>query len=280
MQTQKIQRKMVGLIPAAGKAERISPVPCSKEIYPVGFDRLRQNKNWRIKVVSEYLIESMYSAKVSEIYIILRKGKWDIPQYLGSGKWMNLNFAYLIMDLPFGVPFTLDQAFNFVKDAVVVFGFPDIIFKPKDAFIQLLNKASAGRADIVLGLFRAPRPYKMQHLVDFDSSGQVNGFQIRPSQTVLQYTWVIAVWNSKFTLFLHEYVSNKAKKMQKGGAARKSAMVEEVSMTHAFQIALKKGLAIDSVLFEKGSFVDIGSAENLTKACPNFTEFAEFEETK
>lgn len=30
---------MVGLIPAAGNATRLQPLPCSKEIFPVGFHR-------------------------------------------------------------------------------------------------------------------------------------------------------------------------------------------------------------------------------------------------
>jgi len=141
MQATRIQQKIVGLIPAAGRAERISPLPCSKEIYPIGFHRFHQNEDLRIKVVSEFLIESMHLSKVAKIYIILRKGKWDIPQYLGSGKWMDMNFAYLVIDLPFGVPFTLDQAYNFVKEAVIVFGFPDIVFESEDAFIKMYNNS-------------------------------------------------------------------------------------------------------------------------------------------
>jgi glucose-1-phosphate thymidylyltransferase len=278
MQTKSILQRVVGLIPAAGKAERISPLPCSKEIYPVGFHSCHQNEDLRIKVVSEYILESMHSAKVAEVYIILRKGKWDIPQYLGSGKWMDINFAYLIMDLPFGVPFTLDQAYNFVKNDIVVFGFPDIIFKPNDAFIKLLNKNALNRADIVLGLFHAPPPYKMQHMVDFDSRGKIHGFQIKPFQTALQYTWVIAVWNSKFTRFLHEYVLSEAKNFWEGGAKTNGSIVDEVSMTHAFQAALQRGLEIDSVIFEKGYFLDIGSPKNLMKAGQNFSKFADFEE--
>ena len=30
---------VVGLVPAAGRAKRIAPLPCSKEIFPVGFRR-------------------------------------------------------------------------------------------------------------------------------------------------------------------------------------------------------------------------------------------------
>lgn len=32
-------QNMIGLIPAAGKAKRLQPLPCSKEIFPVGFHR-------------------------------------------------------------------------------------------------------------------------------------------------------------------------------------------------------------------------------------------------
>jgi glucose-1-phosphate thymidylyltransferase len=276
MRAKRIQQKIVGLIPAAGKAARLSPLPCSKEIYPVGFDNSSEKKIIRPKAVSQYLIESMRLVHISEVYIIIRKGKWDIPQYLGSGKWMDMDFAYLIMDLPFGVPFTLDQAYHFVKNDIVVFGFPDIIFRPKNAFNQLLDKGYSSHADVVLGLFRAPQPHKMQHMVDFDSSGQVCGFQINPSQTSLHYTWIIAVWHPKFTRFLHEYVSSKAKIFRKDGALKKDSMDEEIFMTQAFEVALQKGLKIDAVPFNEGSFLDIGSPENLERTAQGFPELADF----
>ena len=280
MEAKRIERKIVGLIPAAGKAERISPLPCSKEIYPVGFDNSSENKILRPKAISQYLIESMQQVYISEVYIIIRKGKWDIPQYLGNGKWMDMDFAYLIMDLPFGVPFTLDQAYNFVKDDIVVFGFPDIIFRPQDAFNPLLDKGFSSSADVVLGLFRAPQPYELQHMVDFDSSGRVSGFQINPSQTALRYTWVIAVWKPKFTRFLHEYVSSITRTFRKGDTLNTDSMIEEISMTRVFEAALHKGLVIDSISFKEGFFLDIGSPENLERTAQRFTELADFEDNK
>ena len=280
MEAKRIERKIVGLIPAAGKAERISPLPCSKEIYPVGFDNSSENKILRPKAISQYLIESMQQVYISEVYIIIRKGKWDIPQYLGNGKWMDMDFAYLIMDLPFGVPFTLDQAYNFVKDDIVAFGFPDIIFRPQDAFNPLLDKGFSSSADVVLGLFRAPQPYELQHMVDFDSSGRVSGFQINPSQTALRYTWVIAVWKPKFTRFLHEYVSSITRTFRKGDTLNTDSMIEEISMTRVFEAALHKGLVIDSISFKEGFFLDIGSPENLERTAQRFTELADFEDNK
>ena len=71
------------------------------------------------KVAGHYLLESMKLADISKVYIVLRKGKWDIPAYFGSGKMIDLCIASLMMDLPFGVPYTLDQAFCFIQDAIV-----------------------------------------------------------------------------------------------------------------------------------------------------------------
>jgi dTDP-glucose pyrophosphorylase len=68
--------------------------------------------------------------------------------------------------------------------------------------------------------------------------------------------------------------------IKKGNATRKSSMAEEVSMTQVFQVALQRGLKIDTVTFEEGSFMDIGSPENLKKAAQSSAEFAYIEENK
>jgi glucose-1-phosphate thymidylyltransferase len=264
--------KIVGLIPAAGIAERISPLPCSKEIYPVEFDNSPENEILRPKVVSQYLIEGMQQVDVTKVYVIIRKGKWDILNYLGSGNWMDMNLAYLIMDLPFGVPFTLDQAYHFVKDEIVVFGFPDIIFKPGDAFTHLLEKQILKNSDIVIGLFRAPQPYNTQHMVKIDSGGHVCDFEIEPSQTTLNNTWIIAVWSKTFTQFLHEYVAIESKRLHKNSGKKVDSISKEVSMTQVFAAALQKGLKIDSVTFEEGSFLDIGSADNLKRISQKYSK--------
>jgi glucose-1-phosphate thymidylyltransferase len=177
------------------------------------------------------------------------------------------------MDLPFGVPFSIDQAYNFVKDDIVFFGFPDIIFRPHDAFIQLLEKQYSKRADVVLGLFLAPQPYKKAHMVKIDHEGQVGGFEIEPSQTTLKYTWIIAVWSKKFTHFLHEYVSIESALIKKRNTLKKDSSAKEILMTQAFDAALKQGLIIDSVTFEDGSFLDIGSPGNLQSISQNISKF-------
>jgi glucose-1-phosphate thymidylyltransferase len=73
---------------------------------------------------------------------------------------LNMNMGYLIISLPFGAAYTLDQAYPFVQDAVVAMGFPDILFQPDDAFVRLLARLEASNADVVLGLFPTEEPQK------------------------------------------------------------------------------------------------------------------------
>jgi glucose-1-phosphate thymidylyltransferase len=198
-----INREVIGLIPAAGDAKRIAPLPCSKELYPIGFEIEKELNLQRPKSVCQYLIEKMHYVGVEKIYFILRKGKWDIPSYLGDGSRFRMNFAYLIMGLPFGVPYTLDQAFPFIKENIVVLGFPDIMFESKNSFQKLIGKIESCNYDIVLGLFPSDRPERAD-LVGFDKKGKARKIVRGKKHTRLRYTWGIAAWTPVFTNYLHE----------------------------------------------------------------------------
>ena len=60
-----LENDFVAVIPAAGRGTRISPSPCSKEIYPVGWQTINGKK--KPKVISQYLLESLRSAGISEV---------------------------------------------------------------------------------------------------------------------------------------------------------------------------------------------------------------------
>jgi glucose-1-phosphate thymidylyltransferase len=258
-------QEIIGLLPAGGQATRISPLPCSKELYPVGFRAIGDQQEIRPKVVCHYLLEKYKLAGASKTYIILRSGKWDIPAYLGDGALVGMDLAYLMMRLPFGAPYTLDQAYSFVRDAVIVFGFPDIIFEPEDAFTQLLNQQAATGADIVLGLFLADQPHKMD-MVALDEQGRPRQIVIKPRQTELRYTWIIAVWTPVFTHFMHEYLAAA----QAAGASAKindpAARPPELFVGDVIQAAIEAGLKVEKVFFPAGHYIDIGTPDNLAKA--------------
>ena len=253
------KKEIVGLVPAGGRADRISPIPCSKELFPVGFHSPGSHLGLRPKTVAHYLLEKMRLAGAQKAFFILRHGKWDIPAYFGDGKLAGIPMAYLMMDLPHGVPFTLDQAYSFIGDATVVFGFPDILFQPADAFVQLLNRREETNADVVLGLFPVSQPEKMD-MVDLDRHGRVIGISIKPSRTHLRYTWIIAVWGGLFTDFLHGFVTaHKEKGKWEDGRP-------EVFLGDVIHEAVQKGLLVEKVIFDQGSYLDIGTPEDLAEA--------------
>jgi glucose-1-phosphate thymidylyltransferase len=259
------QHELVGVVPAAGTASRLGPLPCSKELLPVWFHKERRGSQLNPKAVGHYLLERMQSVNVSKVFIILRKGKWDIPTYFGDGRILDMHIAYLLMDLPFGVPFTIDQAYPFIKNATVVFGFPDILFKPKDAYEQLLDKQQYSRADLVLGLFPAKNSEKVD-MVELDDEGFVHGIQIKPSQTSLKYTWILAVWTSVFTHFMHEFVINHLKKANSEKDMANRIDRQEIFVGDVIQAAIDNNLNLNSLVFTKGSFIDIGTPDDLARA--------------
>lgn len=263
-------KEVIGLIPAAGLAARISPLPCSKEIFPVGFKKDDLHILKRPKAICEYLLEPMRKSGVRKAYISFRNGKWDIPAYLGSGGLFDMQLAYIITELPFGVPYTLDSAFPFIQGKKVVFGFPDTIFQPDDAFVQLIEKQRLSDADIVLGLFPASNPKKVDMVV-LDDDKKIRQLRIKPSKTDLTYTWIIAVWEWTFTDFLHDFVTKhheELTKKNKGSGLNGSA---EIHLGDVIQAALNSKLNVENVIFENGSFIDIGTIEDMVRATRNLS---------
>lgn len=253
-------REVIGLIPAGGVGERLSPLPCSKEIYPIGFRECHVEFEKRPKVACHYLLEKMRLAGIGQAYIIIRKGKWDIPSYLGDGKIADMHLAYLMMDAPYGPPYTLDQAFPFVKDDLVAFGFPDILFEGENAFGKLLSHQNKSDADLVLGLFPADRPEKVD-MVDIEPNCRVRAIVIQPYDTQLRYSWDIAVWTPVFTEFLHLYLATQ----------NASAMSQpELSVGMTIQAAIREGLRVEGVPVSDEPCLDIGTPEGLANAIARF----------
>ena len=259
-------RQIIGLLPAGGQATRISPLPLSKELYPVGFHYISNKLNLRPKVVCHYLLEKMQLAGIDKAYFILRSGKWDIPAYFGDGTMLSMSLGYLILGLPYGVPFTLDQAYPFVQDAVVALGFPDILFQPEDAFVKILARLETSNADVVLGLFPTDQPHKAG-MVDFDASGKVHLIIEKPHESDLRYMWAIAVWTPAFTQFLHEYLLTLK-------ANSDLSQVPELPIGNVIQAAISQGFHVEAEAFPDGTYLDIGTPDDLVRAVQEFAALA------
>lgn len=256
------QPELIGIIPAAGKASRISPIPCSKELVPIGFGEFGDGRP-RPKVVSHYLLEKYKLASVSKVYFILRNGKWDIPAYYADGSMLDMHFAYLLMNMPYGVPYTIDQAYPFVRDAKIMMGFPDMLFGPDDAFSLADATLVEKNADIVIGLYspRDERQVAKCDMVQWDSkSGRIERIVIKPESTDLDLIWIFAVWTPVFTEFMHNYLQVARKERRRTHSAR------EVHLGHAVQEAIDAGLNVCGHAFPDHQFIDIGTPDELAEA--------------
>jgi glucose-1-phosphate thymidylyltransferase len=205
---------------------------------------------------------------VTKTYIVLRPGKWDIPAYLGDGEMLNMHLAYLMMHLPFGAPYTIDQAYPFVRDALVAFGFPDIIFKPDNAFVKLMERQTETNADIVLGVFPVNKPQKWD-MVDIHDDGRIEQVLIKPIKTDLQYTWIIAVWTPAFTHFMHKYLSTLQEVREQANTGSNVSEQRELYVGDVIQAAIDNNLQVEGVIFPDSTCLDIGTTEDLVKAVYN-----------
>ena len=240
---------VVGLVPAAGRALRLGPLPCSKELLPIGFRETPQGPVAR--VVCEELLERFAAAGIGRAYLVIDAGKTDIPRHLGGGPAGGPALAYLTVSGSRSVPETLDRAFPFVAGARVALGFPDILFTPPDAFALLLARQEATGADLVLGLFPAPRPWTTD-MVDCSPDGRVLRIEVRPAATSLSRNWLIAVWGPRFTAFLHAALQDAA-----------PAGTRELQLGELMAAALAAGLEVQGVDVPNGSYRDVGTPGDL-----------------
>lgn len=247
---------IVGVVPMAGHATRLPGLVCSKEILPVGPSPGAGDASGRQRMVCEYLLEKMRAAGVSRVYVILRDGKWDIPACLGDGSRTGLRLAYLMMGLPYGTPYSVDQATPFVQDAIVTFGFPDMILGPGDIFGKLLDYQGSYHADVVLGLFPVDRPEKVD-MVDVSASGKVRQIIIKPQTTDLHISWGAAVWTPVFTRFMHEFLDSHRKIADEA---------PELYMGDIVQASIQAGLKVCGLQVSEFPFIDVGTPDDLKRA--------------
>lgn len=251
--------EVIGVIPAAGKATRLVNIPFSKELYPIGYEE--KGGDQIPKTVSSYLLDQMTDAGISSFHFVIRKGKWDIPNYFGGGKRFNANICYHVTDYSYGVPFSINQAYPVTKNKIVAIGFPDILIKPRGVYSKLLDKLHSNKkTDIVLGLFPSPEPLKWD-MVDIRENKIHDIFIKSEKGKHLKYTWVIAVWRASFSRFLNDYLNNLllSKKDSK-------LLSSECQLSNIFLSFMKKEFRIDYVFFDEGKCMDIGSPERLKKA--------------
>lgn len=129
---------MWGLVPAAGRGSRMQPLAFSKELLPVGSQRIGELE--RPRAVTEYLLDRMTEGGADRICFIISPGKHDILDYFGSC-FGPASLAYVVQSEPRGLCDALFQALPLIadNDEPVLIGLPDTVWFPTDGFRRLAS---------------------------------------------------------------------------------------------------------------------------------------------
>jgi glucose-1-phosphate thymidylyltransferase len=100
-------------------------------------------------------------------------------------------------------------------------------------------------------------------MVEINPDRSVRKIRIKPADTNLEFTWIIAVWTPNFTRFMHEYVLNEKIRIKQNVP---SIEPKELFLGDVIQAAIQDDLNVSSVTFTTGRCLDIGSSEDLVKA--------------
>lgn len=209
-----------------------------------------------------HLLKRFSRAGVSKAVVVLREGKWDIPEELLRYEDLDVDLAYVVVSETPGELFSAARGLAFVGNNLVALGYPDVLFEPETAFTSLIDRQRRTRADVVLGLFPCESPERVD-MVALDAESRPIEIVIKKSDRGLRYSWSIAVWSPVFSRYLTEFVSTID---MQGRATWKEGNPEEVSVGHVIQEALTDGITVESVTFDDGGFLDIGTPADLALA--------------
>jgi glucose-1-phosphate thymidylyltransferase len=179
--------RTVGIIPAAGFAQRLQPLPCSKEVYPIGG-----------RPVMDYLVERMRVAQCDEVRVITRPEKLDV---IAHARKIG---ARVVEGAPPSLAASLALGLEELDDAdITLLGLPDTIWEPIDGFVRLLEQLGDG-ADAVLGVFDSDEPERSDVVV-LDEAGSVRSIHVKEPRPPGRLIWGCAVAEVAALLALRDY---------------------------------------------------------------------------
>ena len=200
----------------------------------------------------------MAVAGLESAYVVLRRDKTDIPERLAGRGAAAPRLTYIATEPTGSIPETLDRARPFVRGHDVLLGFPDIVLQPVGAAAELLAARRRGGDDVTLALFPSDRPDKTD-MVEL-AGDRVRGFRVKPGPCELEHTWLLAAWGDRFTDFLGAHLARH------GGRPPPGSRLPELQISQVLEAALAEGLTIGARVFPEGTFIDVGTPEDLARA--------------
>lgn len=239
-----MNRKIVGLIPAAGEGTRLFPfsraVP--KEIYPI-----------LGKPVIEHTVENIQVGGITKIFVIVGYQKGSLMDYLGDGSIFGVDIAYLYQQERKGLGHAIFQAAHWI-DTTFITLLGDSFIEPKEEINDLINVHRKNDAMATVLLFRVsdPTAYGVARLKECNGTcGEVEELLEKPTldeavpfQFEDHYLALCGVYVFEPKIFNY---------LQETRPDRKG----ELQITDAIELAVKRGEKVYGLVLE-GKYLDIG----------------------
>ena len=241
----------IGLVPAAGSAIRLGVLPGSKELLLL--PTTGQSGEPVLETLLDRALDELAEAAIENALLLIRRGKWDIPDYLSRRHRRNPRLAYVVLDRSDTLVETVLAAEPFTGDRSVVLVLPDLLLSPRGTLAPLLQRLRAGSADLVLGVFPTDHPERADVVISGDN-GVVRELQVKSSRPATTSAWATAAWRPALWPQLRSSLADP----RPGGA--------ELHLGHAFQAAVTAGCRVEVVTFANGAFTDVGTPTTLRAA--------------
>ena len=150
-----IQQVRKGIITCGGYATRFLPISKAvpKEMLPIGD-----------KPVIHYIVEELGKAGITDILILLGRGKEAIPNYFDRNHEMdipepfpNINIIYKRVPMPLGSADCVLHARNFVQDEPFVIAYGDDVFFGSNATKELIDDFQTHNKPVITTFRVLPR---------------------------------------------------------------------------------------------------------------------------
>ena len=157
-----VTSQIVGVVPAAGRATRLQPIPGSKELLPVAG-----------RPVIEHVLDRLERGGASEIRIVTRPEKSDVVEYA-----KRRGLACVLATPPTVAASLALGLEEFDAADIVLLGFPDTLWEPRDGFARLRETVEAG-AEVALGIFSSEEPERSDVVVSASTGSRVESIHVK-----------------------------------------------------------------------------------------------------
>jgi glucose-1-phosphate thymidylyltransferase len=252
--------RLVGIIPAAGKATRLGTLPCSKEILPVGVGDTTRGQR-RIIVLSDFLIAEYRRAGIRRVIIATHPSKADIGAYFGNGEGVGVDIEYVRVESP-DTPTTVATALQAAQGEHCAVGFPDVVYGNDDGYSKMLDVFTTSEADVVLGLYPTDHP-ELVDMVRLDRVGRVEEILIKAPSLPdgFDHCWLTAIWRPSFS----DYLSTNLPSLSERAAANG----RELYLGDVVTSAIEDGLGVHGVTVSTSPCLDAGTLDTYATALAN-----------